>query len=93
MDEEAKPPKCHMLFALQSGAQGHGPSTRNTLALYNDDQLPAKGERATPKEQERWVGREEAVQPKGMVRRSLYHAFNLKDTPRILILVKMAEVS
>lgn len=34
--------------------------------------------------------REEAVR---MLSRSLYHVFNLKDTPGILILVKMAEVS
>ena len=33
--------------------------TRNTLALYNDDELPARGERATQKKRERWVGREE----------------------------------
>lgn len=35
--------------------------------------------------------REEAIQPKGLIRRSLYHTFNLKDTPGILILVKMAK--
>lgn len=35
--------------------------------------------------------REEAVQPKGLISRSLYHTFNLKDTPGILILVKMAK--
>lgn len=58
MDEQAKPLKCHMLSALQSGAQGHEQSTRNTLALYNDDELPARGERATQKKRERWVGRE-----------------------------------
>lgn len=83
-----------MLFALQSGAQGHGPSTRNTLALYNDDELPANGERPTQKKQERWVGREErrGGTAKGRISRSLYHAFNLKDTPGILILVKMAEI-